>query len=155
MVSNKKRLYVALYPSGVVDNEERKYHWGFLIGPKDEDNAQTPGLRCHVKNHPIDSWVYEEVKLRNVKSTVNLLARFVIAKIEDEKRLLKILRKTAIIHGDPNFRCRTWMADALLRISKAEPKVIGTSELDWNKIERKARRYVEKKVAEGRYLELR
>lgn len=25
MVSNKKRLYVALYPSGVVNNEERKY----------------------------------------------------------------------------------------------------------------------------------
>lgn len=104
-----------------------------------------------MKNHPIDGWVYEEAELQNVKSTASLLARFVIAKIENEKRLLKILRKTAIIQGDPNFRCRTWIADALSRISKAEPKVIGTSELDWNKIERNARRYIEKKVAEGRH----
>ncbi|KID93386.1 hypothetical protein MAJ_10653, partial [Metarhizium majus ARSEF 297] len=154
MVSNKKRLYVALYPSGVVDNDERKYHWGFLIGPKDEDKTVAPGLRCHVKNNPINGWVYEEVDLQNVRSTVSLLARIVIAKIEDEKRLLKILRKTTIIQDDPDFRCRTWMADALSRIAKADPKVVGTSELDWKKIERKARRYVEKKVAEGRYLEV-
>ena len=131
-----------------------RYHWGFLIGPKDENTkASTPGLRCHVKNHPLNGWVYEEVELQNVTSTNNLLARLVIAKIEDEKRLLKILKRTAIKHGDPNFRCRTWMADALSRISKAEPRAVGTSELDWNKIERKGRRYVEKKAAEGRYLE--
>ena len=88
-----------------------------------------------------------------MKSTSNLLARLLVAKIEDEKRLLKILRKTAVVQDDPNFRCRTWMSDALLRIAEAEPKVVGTSELNWSKIERKARRYVEKKTASGRYLE--
>ncbi|KHO00644.1 uncharacterized protein MAM_01422 [Metarhizium album ARSEF 1941] len=153
MVSNKKRLYVALYPSGVVDNNERKYHWGFLIGPKNEATGQTPGLRCHVKNHPVAGWVYEEVELPNLKSTNNLLARLVVAKVEDEKHLLKTLRETAVIQDDFNFRCRTWMADALYRISKAEPRVVGTSELDWSRIEQNARRYVENKVAAGRYLE--
>ncbi|GAO15684.1 hypothetical protein UVI_02019010 [Ustilaginoidea virens] len=131
----------------------RRYHWAFLVGPKDEDKAETPGLRCHVKNHPVNGWVYEEAELQNVKSTSNLLARFIIAKIEDKQGLLRILRKTAVTQGDPNFRCRTWMADALSRISRAEPKVVGTSELDWSRIEREARRYVEKKVAEGRYRE--
>ncbi|KAG8407455.1 hypothetical protein J3459_018486 [Metarhizium acridum] len=153
MVSNKKRLYVALYPSGIVNNEERKYHWGFLIGPKDEDKARVPGLRCNVKNHPIQGWTYEEVKLENVKSTTTLLARLVIAKVEDEKGLLKILRNTAVVQDNPDFRCRTWMEDALLRISKAEPKVVGTSKLDWSKIEPKARRYVGEKNAAGRYLD--
>jgi hypothetical protein len=70
MVANKKRLYIALYPCGVVNNEERRwlnpsaclypplmasyrYHWGFLIGPKVEEKQQAPGMRYHVKNHPI------------------------------------------------------------------------------------------------------
>lgn len=88
-----------------------------------------------------------------MKSTNTLLARLVIAKIENEKELLRILRETVVIQNDPSFRCRTWMADALSRISKADPKVVGTSELDWSKIERLARRYVEDKVAAGRYLE--
>ncbi|PQK16046.1 hypothetical protein BB8028_0006g03670 [Beauveria bassiana] len=153
MVSNKDRLYIALYPSGVVNNDERKYHWGFLIGPKDESAELVPGLRCHVKNHPLQGWAYEEVGLRNVKATNTLLARIVIAKIEDKKRLLRLLRETRVVQNDPNFRCRTWVSDALLRISNSKPSVVGTSELDWDKIERKARRYVEKKTAAGRYLE--
>lgn len=88
-----------------------------------------------------------------MKATNTLLARIVIAKIEDKKRLLRLLRETRVVQNDPNFRCRTWVSDALLRISNSKPSVVGTSELDWDKIERKARRYVEKKTAAGRYLE--
>ncbi|OAR01096.1 hypothetical protein LLEC1_05445 [Akanthomyces lecanii] len=153
MVSNKERLYIALYPSGVVNNDERKYHWGFLIGPKNESKQQVPGLRCHVKNHPVQGWTYEEVELPNVRSTNSLLARIVIAKIEDKKRLLKILRQTPVVQSDPDFRCRTWIADTLLRPANSESSVVGTSQLNWDKIERKARRYVEKKAAAGRYSE--
>ncbi|KAF2241399.1 hypothetical protein BU26DRAFT_511493 [Trematosphaeria pertusa] len=69
MPSNKKRLYIALYPSGVVDNEERKYHWAFILGPKDEKDDNVPGIRFHVKNTPGGAWVYEEVPLPNVKNT--------------------------------------------------------------------------------------
>lgn len=45
------------------------------------------------------------------------------------------------------------MSDALSRTARSEPSVVGTSELDWDKIEQKAGRYVEKKAGQGRYLE--
>ncbi|QPH18139.1 hypothetical protein C2857_003121 [Epichloe festucae Fl1] len=153
MVFNKKRLYVALYPSGVEGNEERRYHWGFLIGPKDETKSRVPGMRYHVKNHPLGGWVYEEHELPNVRNTNNLLARIMIAKVEDEERLEKIFRNTSVVQDDPDWRCRTWMADALSRIEK-DGKAAGTAQLDWEKIERKARRYVKKKADQGRYIDL-
>ncbi|PGH20106.1 hypothetical protein AJ80_03674 [Polytolypa hystricis UAMH7299] len=56
MVSGEKRLYIALYPSGVVNNEERKYHWGFLTGPKVEKDDEEPSMRYHVKNNALEGW---------------------------------------------------------------------------------------------------
>ncbi|KAL9567436.1 hypothetical protein ACKAV7_008386 [Fusarium commune] len=127
MGGNKNRLYIALYPSGVVNNEERRYHWGFLIGPKNEKGAEVSGMRYHVKNHPIRSWIYEEIPLSNVRSTNNLLARIVIAKIEDEDRLVEIIRNTPVVQNDPNWRCRTWVAQALSRIAQ-DGMATGTAE---------------------------
>ncbi|KAI0542836.1 hypothetical protein GGR58DRAFT_172379 [Xylaria digitata] len=150
MISHKKRLYIALYPSGVTNNEERRYHWGFLLGPKVEAKPQVPGMRYHVKNHPVHGWVYEETQVSNVKSTQNLLIRVMIAKVEDEKRLIEILRATPVVQGDPNWRCRTWVADALSRIA-GDGKSVGTAQLDWSKIEVVARNYVAEKSAVGRY----
>jgi len=149
MPSNKPRLYIALYPSGVVNNEERKYHWSFLIGPKTEKDSEVPGTRYHVKNTPF-GWTYEELALRNVKSTINLLARIVIAKVEDQNRLAEIFRNTPVTQNDPNWRCRTWVKEVLSRIAQ-DGKAVGSAELDWDKIEGLARGYVGKKTAEGRY----
>ncbi|KAK4251325.1 hypothetical protein C7999DRAFT_10978 [Corynascus novoguineensis] len=53
MVSNKKTTLCSLYRSGVTNNEERKYHWGFLVRPKHERDMEVPGTRYHVKNHPV------------------------------------------------------------------------------------------------------
>lgn len=89
--------------------------------------------------------------IRNVKATTTLLARLVIAKIENERELLRVLRETPVVQDDPEFRCRTWMADALVRMANTKPCVVDTSQLDWEKVERKARRYVEKEHATGRY----
>ena len=50
-----------------------------------------PGARYHVKNAPLGGWVYEEIPLENVRATNSLLARILIAKIEDEERLIDIL----------------------------------------------------------------
>lgn len=108
-------------------------------------------MRYHVKNHPIHKWTYEEAPLANVKSTNNLLARIVIAKVEDQKRLVEILRSTPIVQNDPNWRCRTWVADALLRLAE-DGRAVGTSVLEWEKIEAVAREYVARKTATGRYL---
>lgn len=107
-------------------------------------------MRVHVKNRPIQGWAYEEVPLPNVQSTASLLARVLIAKVEDEGRLLDVLRSTPVVQNDPNWRCRTWVADALSRIAD-DGKVVGTAQLDWAKIELLGRDYVAKKVSAGRY----
>jgi hypothetical protein len=107
-------------------------------------------MRYHVKNHPITGWQYEEVSLLNVQSTVNLLARILIAKIENEERLVELLRSIPVVQDDPNWRCRTWMANALAAL-KADGKAVGTAQLDWAKIEKVGREYVAKKAASGRY----
>ncbi|EGE07146.1 hypothetical protein TEQG_06134 [Trichophyton equinum CBS 127.97] len=150
MVSQKKRLYIALYPSGVTNNAERKYHWAFLVGPKAEDADEVPGTRYHVKNNMLNVWEYEEVKLRNVKNTLNLLARIMIGKIEDEARLVKIFQEVPLVQNDETWRCRTWVKNALTAIEK-DGKAVGTSILNWEKIEAKAREYVGEKTAAGRY----
>ncbi len=167
MVAGKKRLYVALYPSGVTDNEERnyvhtmypcskhklilhdRYRWGFVIGPKVE-KGQAPGRRLHVKNHPVEGWKYEEVPLQNIQSTTNLLARILIAKIESEESLVAMIRSTPVVRDDSNWRCRHWIAAVLEKIAK-DGKAVGTAELDWSTIETTARRYVADKTAAGRY----
>ena len=60
-------------------------------------------------------WEYEEVPLANVQSTNSLLARIVVAKIEDEPRLIQILQTTPVVQNDPTWRCRSWVADVLGR----------------------------------------
>ncbi|KAK1772794.1 hypothetical protein QBC33DRAFT_442485 [Phialemonium atrogriseum] len=150
MVSDKNRLYIALYPSGISNNKERKYHWGFLIGPKIENQDQVPGICCHVKNRPVGGWIYSEEQLPDVRCISNLLARILIAKIEDDKRLLNILRTIPIIQDDPSWRCRTWIKNALAEMGR-DGMAVGTSKLDWQKIEVTARKYVEDKTAAGRY----
>jgi hypothetical protein len=110
-------------------------------------------MRYHVKNHPMRGWIYEEIDLPNVRSTNNLLARIIIAKVEDEKRLVEIIRSTPVVQNDPNWRCRTWVADVLSRIAMGGGRAVGTSELEWAKIESVARAYVASKTATGRYLD--
>ncbi|KAL2176947.1 uncharacterized protein P884DRAFT_292594 [Thermothelomyces heterothallicus CBS 202.75] len=120
-------------------------------GPKHGKDAEVPGTRYHIKTHLISGGVYEEVPLKNVQSTANLLARVLIAKIENEGRLAEILRKVPAVQGDPNWRCRTWLANALAAV-EADGKAVGTAELDWTKIERVARDHVPKKRSRGRYM---
>ena len=110
-----------------------------------------PGVRYHVKNHPITGWTYEETKLANVRLTVNLLARVLIAKIENEALLVKILRGTPVVQDDPAWTCRSWVADALARMKAAGNRAVGTARLDWPTINAFARRYVAEKKAAGRY----
>ncbi len=106
-------------------------------------------MRYHVKNLP-HGWMYEEIPLTNVRSTVSLLARIVVAKVTDEERLITILRETPVVQGDPEWRCRTWVADALRRIAE-DGTAVGTSRLDWEEIEKTGRGYVKHKTNKGRY----
>lgn len=108
------------------------------------------GKRYHVKNTPTQGWKYEEVELDNVRSTNSLLARILIAKVEDLSRRVAILRSVPVVQNDTNWRCRTWIANALSALAR-DGKAVGTSQLDWEKIEATARQYVAQKAAAGRY----
>ncbi|CVK85343.1 uncharacterized protein FPRN_06780 [Fusarium proliferatum] len=81
------------------------------------------------------------MSLPNVRSTTRLLARIMIAKIEDEDRIVEIIRNTPVVQNDPNWQCRTWVADVLSRTAQ-DGGAVGTAELDWAKIEPVAREYV-------------
>lgn len=107
-------------------------------------------MRYHVKNQPVTGWAYERANLADVRFTNALLARILIAKIEDKGRLVRILESIPIVQNDPNWRCRTWVAHALEAIAN-DGNVVGTSELEWKKIEATAREYVGNKTAAGRY----
>lgn len=131
-----------------------RYPWAFLIGPKRETATEVPGVRYHVTNPAHVGWQYEKANLTNVRMTNNLLARIAIAKIEDVERLDAILKNVPVVQNDSNWRCRTWIASALAEIEK-DGKVVGTAVLDWNKIEKTARRYVAQKTAAGRYLDVK
>jgi hypothetical protein len=85
-----------------------------------------------------------------VKTTATLLARIVIAKIEDDARLVELFRTTSLVQDDPNWRCRTWVALVLARL-KADGTIVGTSQLDWPTIKQTAREYVGRKKNAGRY----
>lgn len=131
------------------------YHWGFIVGPKEEKNPPVPGVRYHVRNLPAPGykygqWVYEAVPLTNVQQSMRLLARILIGKIEDEQRLIRIIESVPVVQHDTNWRCRTWVAD-VLRALVNDGKAMGTAELDWKKVEGGAREYVGKKTAAGRY----
>lgn len=82
--------------------------------------------------------------------TVNLLARVLVAKVEDERRLVSILRSVPIIQGDRNWRCRHWVIDAISAL-EVDGKAVGTSVLQWEKIQRAGVEFVAKKIAAGRY----
>ena len=109
-----------------------------------------PGIRYHVKNHPISGWVYEEKTVGDVRATNTLLARIVIAKVENEQRLVGLLRRLPVVNGDPNWRCRSWVGQALEEIAK-DRNCVGTSRLNWQEVETFARQYVAHKTAAGRY----
>ncbi|KAI1136852.1 hypothetical protein F5Y05DRAFT_414574 [Hypoxylon sp. FL0543] len=148
---NKKRLYLALYPTrATAGREELKYHLAFLIGPKRENHQEVPGMRYHVKNHLSGTWEYVEDEKPDVQSSIRLLVRVVIAKITNERQLIEIFRSTPVIQNDPSFNCRSWVIDALSRIPD-DGKVVGTAELDWEKIEDRARSYAAEKTAAGRF----
>lgn len=107
-------------------------------------------MRYHVTNSPSSQWNYEEMEVEDVQNAANLLARVLIAKVEDHGSLENIFRGIPVIQNDPAWRCRTWIEHALQGISN-DGKAVGTSVLDWQRIEMTARGYIARKITEGRY----
>ncbi|KAI3397255.1 hypothetical protein diail_11054 [Diaporthe ilicicola] len=159
MARNKKRLYIAVYPSGKGKN---RYHWALLVGPKVENGA-VRGQRHHVRDQMVGGWSYASNQVRDVRATVQLLARVAVAKIEDEARLVEIIQSVPVDpddwHGrgaghEPEWSCRIWLL-AALRSIRAEASVLGTNVLsdveEPQRILDTAKGYVDAKIAAGRY----
>ncbi|CAD6448887.1 f7196319-8ef1-4d93-9416-7754d1f6c04f [Sclerotinia trifoliorum] len=75
--------------------KEDTYHWALIVGPKRE-GKESQGTRFHAKESMVSSsgkqeWKYEEAPIRLI-ATQMLLVRVMIAKIEDNDGVLRILR---------------------------------------------------------------
>lgn len=133
-----------------------------MIGPKAEDGV-VRGQRHHVKNQMVGGWSYASSQVRDVRVTVQLLARITIAKIEDEARLVDIIQSVPVDpddwHGrgtghEPEWGCRIWLL-AALRSIRDDPSVLGTNVLgdvqEPQSILDTAKGFVDGKRASGRY----
>ena len=151
MVSNKDRLYVALYARHGTGPDPEPYHWGLIRSPKGEDYDATESTRYHVRNIPTSDgqvWEYETRDVRS-RATYNLLVRILISKIDPGKvgRMESILNYVEIIQDDPGWNCKSWVEVAVAELAKAG--IIRRWKFD--DIEGKARWFVQKKTGEGRF----
>ncbi|KAK6840103.1 hypothetical protein PG987_005969 [Apiospora arundinis] len=137
---------------GIIDWETAGWYpdyWEYTSAWTEKEKV-VPGERYHVKNDPHGRWVFEALRLENVRSTATLLVRVVIAKITDERRLIQLLRQVPVVQDDPEWRCRTWVAQVLQAIER-DGHCVSSAVLNWPIIEAKAREYAAAKAAAGRY----
>lgn len=133
--------------------KEDTYHWALIIGPKKE-GKDSQGTRFHAKESMVSSsgkhdWKYEEASIRLI-ATQMLLVRVMIAKIEDNDRMLQILRGIPIRGGDEGWNCVGWIREALLELQN-DGKVLGTSVMEWITVRNAAMGYCQKKKDEHRF----
>ncbi|KAI9751895.1 MAG: hypothetical protein M4579_005852 [Chaenotheca gracillima] len=152
----KLRLYVSLYARGGVEHD--RYHWALTTGPKTElETDDSFGLRFHVKQivdpkgpSPNSTlWQYEQMDMKAF-ATRMILIRVLIAKVLDYEKLEEIIRNAPVVQDDPSWTCRIWVKNTVA-ILAAKKCAIGTSTMDWAKIEETARTYVRQKKDEHRF----
>ncbi|KAK8879047.1 hypothetical protein PGQ11_000341 [Apiospora arundinis] len=158
MPSNKPRLYVALFARGgapTMPEFEDKYHWSFIVSPKDEIDG-SDGTKFHVKNFVGSQngvvgsmWQYEEVEV--ALAPVNrLLVRVMVAKVKDKDRLQAIFRGIPIRPDVQGWNCVGWVKEAMEALA-SDSQALGTSRTNWTSVRDAAMRYVERKHAEERF----
>lgn len=99
----------------------------------------------------------ETNQLEDVRTTNQLLARLLVAKIEDEGELIKLLERVPVdppgweVRSGQKWTCKIWVR-AALELIVANGKVVGTNILgDFEAIEKTAHWVVEEKLRERRY----
>lgn len=111
------------------------------------------GVRYHAKERPKlgggSEWFFEEWECP-LAPTSMLLVRVVIGKIEDRNRLVEVLRNTPIRQGQPGWNYVSWVKDALERL-RVDPKALGTSIVEWEKVRGEAMNYCQHKKNQHRF----
>ncbi|KAK8044659.1 hypothetical protein PG993_004683 [Apiospora rasikravindrae] len=138
MPSNKPRLYIALFARGGaprMPNFEDKYHWSFIVGPKNESEGSR-GTKFHVKNFVGSQdgvagsmWQYEEAEVP-MAPVSGLLVRVMIAKVNDKDRLQEVFRGIPTRPSIPGWNCVGWVKEAVEALA-SDPRALGTCAKDW------------------------
>ncbi|KAF3893290.1 DNAJ domain containing protein [Trichophyton interdigitale] len=155
MLFNKYRLYVVLYVRGgspTMPGKEDTYHWAFLVGPKVEGKGSR-GIRYQVKQRQQLGggleWEFEERECP-LTPTNMLLVRVIIGKILDRDRLAEIMRNTPVRESQPGWNCVVWVKEALESLAN-DPKALGTSVTEWDRVRNAAMEYCQQKKDQHRF----
>jgi hypothetical protein len=107
-------------------------------------------MRYHAKVRPEQQggleWYFEESSCPLTPANM-LLVRIMIAKVEDNRQLVSILRSTPVRQGEPRWNCVSWLKEALVKLH-ADKKALGTSVTDWETVRDGAMTYCQKKKDE-------
>ena len=110
-------------------------------------------MRYHAKERLKESggseWLFEE-RGTPLAPTNMLLVRVIIGKVENNERLVSVLRTTPIRQGDPGWNCVVWVKGALKRL-KADGKALGSCVIDWDRVRNGAMTYCQRKKDEHRF----
>ncbi len=120
-----------------------------MVGPKDEREGEVAGMRYHVKNPPIGGWVYEELPEECEKHQQSARP-YLDRQGGGRSTTSKHLPFDTVDPGGSKLALPV-MGGRCPRGILADGKAVGTSTLDWGKIESFARDYVGAKAAAGRY----
>ncbi|OKL63912.1 hypothetical protein UA08_00612 [Talaromyces atroroseus] len=126
--------------------KEDTYHWALIVRPKIE-TEDGMGFRYDAKEKPKigggSEWFFEE-RERPLAPTSMVLFRITAGKVADGNRLVEILRNTPIRQDQPGWNCVLWVKEALERL-KVDPKALGTSAIEWEKMRDEAMGYCQQK----------
>lgn len=122
------------------------------MGPKVEA-GNGMGVRYHATERlewgGVSKWSFEERQC-TLAPTNMLLVRIMTGKVADGNRLVELLRNTPIRQGQPGWNCVSWVKEAL-EMLKVDPKALGTSVIEWEKVRSVAMDYCQRKKDQHRF----
>lgn len=135
-------------------NDENRYHWSFLVGPKAETSGVT-GWLYHAKERAKigggSEW-YFEARETSFTPTAMILVRVLVAKIEDGGKLLDTMKSTPIRQDQQGWNCVHWIKETLATLQNQQgKKALGTGVVDWPTVRNSVMTYCQRKKAEHRF----
>ena len=106
-------------------------------------------MRFHAKEsitkEGVSAWVFEEKE-----SSLMVLVRVMIAKVNNRDRLISILRNVPIRPHVLGWNCVEWVKEALELLEK-DGKALGNSVTEWRTVRNAAMDYCQRKKDEHRF----
>lgn len=103
-----------------------------------------------ISGQTVAYWIYERIEPTRLR-TWNLLARLIVAKIENVELLEQTLESVPVVQGDPAWTCRVWVREAVAALVQAGALGTRVDLEDWESVERECREYMAGKIQQGRW----